>query len=335
MRCYLRYLRPSFMSLILMTQLLVPNGFVLADSKPPIRVGIIGLDTSHVVEFTKLLNDPTSPEHVPGAQVVAAFKGGRADIEASRIRIKRFTTELRDKWKVEIVDGIAALCEKVDAILLESVDGRTHLEQIKPVLRSGKPAFIDKPLAASYRNAKEIAELAKQAGVPWLSSSSLRFWEETQRLKTSREPGSILGCDVYGPCPTEPHHPDLMWYGIHAVEMLFTLMEPGCESVTRVSAEGADVVVGRWKDGRLGAIRGIRKGAEDYGITVFGKKAILHSEPRVASYRPLVAEIVRFFQTHVPPVSPDETLEMSAFMEAADVSKSRRGAPVRLSQITR
>jgi len=170
-------------------------------------------------------------------------RGGSPDIESSRDRIEGFTAELRDKWNVEIVNDIPTLCKNVDAVLLESVDGRPHLEQVRPVFAAGKPVFIDKPLAASYKDAKEIARLSKQAGVPWFSSSGLRFWEETQRLKGASEAGGIVGCDVYGPSPTEPHHPDLMWYGIHVVEMLYTLMGPGCESVTRVSSDDTDAVV--------------------------------------------------------------------------------------------
>ena len=229
------------------------------------------------------------------------------------------------------MEDIPSLCHRVDGILLESVDGRPHLEQVRPVLAAKKPVFIDKPLAASYKDAKEIARLAQEAGVPWFSSSSLRFWEETQRLKNAREAGGIVGCFVYGPSPTEPHHPDLMWYGIHVVEMLYTLMGPGCESVTRVHTEGTDVVVGKWKDGRLGVVRGTRQGKEDYGITLFGQR----SESREEGYQPLLAEIVKFFQTGVSPVKPSETLEMFAFMEAADVSKAGGGAPVSLSQVAK
>jgi predicted dehydrogenase len=305
----------------------------LAQVSPPIRIGMIGLDTSHVIAFTKLLNDPSNPDHVPGGRVVAAFRGGSPDVESSRTRIDGFTAELRDKWKVEIVDSIPVLCQKVDTILLESVDGRRHLEQAKPVLAAKKPMFIDKPLAASYQDAREIARLAREAGVPWFSSSSLRFWEETQRLKSAPEAGAILGANVYGPAPTEAHHPDLMWYGIHAVEMLFTLMGPGCETVTRVSSEGADIVVGRWEGGRLGVVRGIRKGKQDYGIALFGEKANLRSEARASSYRPLLVQIIKFFQTGVSPVKAEETLEMFAFMQAADISKTKGGISVSLAEV--
>ena len=268
-------------------------------------------------------------------RVVAAFKGGSPDIDASRNRIDGFTAELRDKWKIKIVDSIPTLCTMVDAVLLESLDGRAHLEQARPVLAAGKPVFIDKPLADSYHDASEIARLAKQAGVPWFSSSSLRFWEETQRLKSSPETGGIVGCEVYGPCPIQPQQPDLMWYGIHAIEALYTIMGPGCETVTRVNTDGTDVLVGKWRDGRIGVMRGIRKEPHEYGITLFGAKAVLRSGSQRESYRPLLVEIAKFFRTRMPPVNQDETLEIIAFMEAGDISKARAGAPVSLSEVAK
>ncbi len=299
-----------------------------------IKVGVIGLDTSHVTAFTKLLNDRSDPNHVPGARVVAAFKGGSPDVEASRARIERFTAEMKDKWGVEIVGSIEELCKKVDAALLESVDGRPHLNQVRPVFAAGKRVFIDKPLAASYADAREIVRLSRESGTPFFSSSSLRFADDLQAMKRDEKLGALLGAFTYGPAPTEPHHPDLFWYGIHAVEMLYALMGPGCESVTRVHTDGADVVVGKWKGGRVGTMHGIRDGKQDYGALAFGAKANLATPtPMKYDYRNLLVEIVRFFQTGTPPVPPEETLEIMAFMEAADLSKSRGGAPVMLRDV--
>jgi len=236
---------------------------------------------------------------------------------------------------VEIVDSIGEVCRRANLVVALTPGKLALPVQVKPVLAARKPVFIDKPLAASYKDAKEIARRAKEAGVPWFSSSSLRFWEETRRLKAAPEAGGIVGCDVYGPSPTEPHHPDLMWYGIHAVEMLYAIMGQGCESVNRVSSQDTDVVVGKWRDGRLGVVRGIRKGKDGYGISLFGEKAILQSGSQSEGYRPLLVEIVKFFQTRVAPVNPEETLEMFAFMEAADISKRQGGISVPLSQVTK
>ncbi|MBS1789864.1 MAG: Gfo/Idh/MocA family oxidoreductase [Acidobacteria bacterium] len=300
----------------------------------PIKVGIIGTDTSHVPAFTKLLNDPKEPGYIPGARVVAAFKGGSKDVESSYKRVDNYATEIHDKYGVEIVPSIEELLTKVDVVLLESVDGRPHLAQARPVFKAKKRVFIDKPFAASYADAREIVRLSRESGTPFFSTSSLRYANDIVALKSKPELGGILGAMTFSPSPTESHHPDLYWYGIHGVEMLFTLMGTGCESVTRTNAAGVDVVTGKWKDGRIGTFRGIRDGKQDYGAVAFGAKANAGVMPPMkVDYRNLLVEIVKFFQTGVAPIQPEETLEIMAFMEAADLSKARGGAPVMLKEI--
>src|SRR5947208_1899220 len=112
-----------------------------------LRVGIIGCDTSHVIAFTETLNNPEGKGHVAGGRVVAAYKGGSKDIQSSWSRVEEYTKTLREKYGITIYDSIEELCKNVDAVLLESLDGRPHLEQVKPVLKAGKPVFIDKPMA--------------------------------------------------------------------------------------------------------------------------------------------------------------------------------------------
>src|SRR5512140_346328 len=188
-----------------------------------IRIGIVGTDTSHVIAFTRVLNDPAAKNHIPGARIVAAYKGGSPDVESSRTRVEGFAKELAEKWNVEIVSDIPTLCKKVDAVLLESVDGRTHLAQARQIIAARKPVFIDKPLAATLEDAREIARLAKEAGVPWFSASSLRYGEIGVGMKFP----DARGVTVWGPGPTEPHHQlQLSWYAIHPVEMLYTLLGP-------------------------------------------------------------------------------------------------------------
>lgn len=298
------------------------------ESGEPIRVGLIGLDTSHVIAFTSILNDPRHPEHVPGARVVAGFKGGSRDIEASWSRVDKFTQQLRDRWSVEIVDSIPALCEKVNAVMITSVDGRPHLEQARHVIEARLPFFVDKPIAGSLKDAVEMARLAKRAGVPWFGGSSLRWYRGVREAIDPDNVGEIMGCDAYSPCSMEPHHPDLFWYGVHGIEILFAAMGPGCKTVSRTSSERAEVVVGVWEDGRVGTYRGIRSGKGGYGATVFGTKAITTVSGH--SYRGLVERIVEFFKTKQPPISAEEMLEALAFMEAADESKRRGGAAVGL-----
>jgi hypothetical protein len=232
---------------------------------------------------------------------------------------------------VEIVDSIDELLDRVDCVLLESNDGRPHLEQVLPVLKAKKPVFIDKPVAGSLADAVAIFTAAEKLGTPVFTSSSLRFTEGAQKLRGGAF-GDVLGCDAFSPVPIEKTHPDLFWYGIHGVETLFTVMGPGCESVTRVSTDDMDVVVGKWNGGRLGTFRGIRKGASGYGGTAFTAKGI-QQVGAYEGYRGLVVEIVKFFRTGAPPVSASESLEIYAFMEAADESKRRGGAPVSIESV--
>jgi predicted dehydrogenase len=260
-----------------------------------------------------VINDPKAEGELAGIRVVAAYAGGSPDLPASRDRVAGFTRQLRDELHVEIVDSIEALLGKVDVVLLESVDGRKHLEQAEPVLKAHKPVFIDKPIAGSLADAVRIYELAERSGTPCFSSSSLRYGPAIRGLRSDPKVGEILGCDAYGPCPLEEHHPDLFWYGIHGVESLFTVMGTGCVSVTRVRTEGTELVVGTWEGGRVGTFRGIRRGKAEYGALAFGASGIAHAQGD-GGYTPLLVEICKFFRTGRPPVEAKETLEIFAFM---------------------
>lgn len=293
------------------------------------RVGIIGLDTSHVVAFTEILNNPAKNY---GCKVVAGYPGGSPDIESSASRVKGYTDTLRDKFGVQIVASIEELCRKVDGVLLESVDGRPHLAQVGPVIAAKKPVFLDKPMAGSLADVLEIFRLAQVNNVPCWSSSSLRFGPGTIGLRNSEAVGKVVGCDAFSPCSLEEHHVDLYWYGVHGVEMLFTVMGTGCQSVQRAQTKDYELVVGVWKDGRIGTFRGLRGGKADYGTLVFGTKGIVRGGG-YEGYGHLVDEIVKFFKTGKAPVSPEETIEIFAFMTAADESKAKNGARVELAAV--
>jgi hypothetical protein len=293
-----------------------------------LRIGIIGCDTSHVIAFTETLNNAGAKGHVPGGKVVAAYRGGSPDIPDSASRLEGYTKTLREKYGVKMCDTIEELCGSVDAVLLESLDGRPKLEQVKPVLKARKPVFLDKPMAGSLRDVLEIFRLAKKAKVPLFSSSSLRFSKDTQAVRHDAI-GKVKNAETYGPCEIEPHHPDLFWYGVHGVESLFTIMGTGCQTVQRGStADGKIEVTGTWKGGRKGVFR------EDKNFhgSANGEKG----EAKAGSfdgYVPLVAEIIKFFQTGVAPMKPEETIEIFAFMEAADESKRQGGAPVKIKGV--
>jgi predicted dehydrogenase len=320
----------SLIAVVMMFTLVTGAAAQQAADTPQLRCGIIGLDTSHAIAFTKLLNDPNAPPEVAGCPVVAAYPKGSPDIESSVSRVPGYTETVRELG-VEIVDSIPALLERVDVVLLETNDGRPHLEQALPVLKAGKRLFIDKPIAGSLADAVAIFEAARRYNTPVFSSSSLRYTEGAQAIRNGSI-GDVVGCDAYSPCSLEPTHPDLYWYGIHGVESLFTVMGTGCQTVTRSHTDTTDVVVGVWEDGRIGTFRGLRSGKRGYGGTAFGTDAT-EQIGSYGGYAPLVVQIVRFFRTGQVPVSEAETLEIYTFMEAADQSKRQGGVPVDMAQV--
>lgn len=294
------------------------------------RIGIIGLDTSHTTAFTKALNAENPNPSYLGYKIVAAYPYGSKEIQSSYERIPGYTEEVK-KYGVEIMSSIDALLEKVDVVLLETNDGRLHLDQAKKVFKAGKPVFIDKPIAASLKDAIAIFELAKKYKVPVFSASSLRFVQGAQEIAKGKI-GKVLGADTYSPFKLEKTHPDLFWYGIHGVESLFTVMGIGCKSVSRVQGQDIELFTGVWDDNRIGTVRGIKNGKQTYGGTAFGEKDVMQLGA-YTGYDPLLIKIIEFFETGIPPVTEQETLEICAFMEAADESKNLGGASVLLADM--
>ncbi len=295
------------------------------------RIGIIGLDTSHSTNIMQLLNGEKKFSGADGYRVVAAYPYGSREIKSSYERIHSYIKEA-ERLGVEIVDSISALLEKTDVILLETNDGKPRLAQAMEVIRSGKPVFVDKPVAATFKDVIAIFKAAEKKRVPVFSSSTLRYTPQIDLLLSGEKIGKITGVDTYSPCPLQAGHIDLCWYGIHGIEPLFTLMGTGCKEVKRTYSRETDMVVGKWNDDRIGSFRGLRTGAEDYGGTAFGEKGIA-AVGTFAGYDGLLAKIIQFFNTGVSPVPVKETLEIYAFMEAADWSRQRGGTTVTLNEV--
>ncbi len=294
-----------------------------------LRAGIIGTDTSHVPAFAGVFK--AHPEW--RIKLVAAFKGGSPDLPTSADRVEGFAKTLHDKYDVEIVDSIPAFLEKVDVVLLESVDGRPHLAQVTPVLKAGKPVFIDKPLAASLEDARAIVKLSKETGTPFFSASSYRFHTDVPRLRDNAGVGKVTKVQASSPFNKLAFHPDLYFYGVHGVEALYAVMGPGCVSVSRKADGGADVTTGKWKDGRIGVYYGmIKKEDKQPILRVWGEAGTAETKG-TGGYEALDKAVAEFFQTHRPPVDAAETLEIFEFMSAAQLSQERGGAEVPLAEL--
>lgn len=295
----------------------------------PFRIGMIGLDTSHVVAFSDIFNNAKQPDPLARFRVVAAFKGGSPDMpKDSAGRVPGYTKTLTEKHGVKIYETIEELCRNVDGIMLESVDGRPHLKQAIPVLKAGLPLFIDKPMADSLADVIEIFRLAQEANVPVWSSSSLRFDTGVVEMKDKIKDKKVREVVAWGPCHHEEHHPDLFYYGVHGVEILFTLMGTGCQTVVRIP--GTDMTIGTWADGRVGTYDPLRK---DYGMEVVTETGTLTSAIKGDFYKQQMQEVAKFFETRKTPVNPATTIELFAFMEAADESKRQEGKPVKIADV--
>ena len=291
-------------------------------SQNGLRVGLIGIDMSHAVEFTRRLNDCEHPEHVRGARVVAGWPGGSDDFELSRSRVGKFTAEVRQKHGVEIHDSPQAVAERVDLLLITSADGRAHWSLFESVAPFKRPTFIEKPLATSLSEAKDIFRIARESGVPVMSCSTARFGEPLRRAIADRELGRIIGCDVFGPMPEEPTQPGLFWYGVHSVEVLNVVMGRGCREVRCFRNDECDLMTATWHDGRVATFRGLRGGEWKFGMTLHREKGfqfvdLLHN----SWFKPTLELMLQHLASARSPVDPADTLEIIRIIEAANASR--------------
>jgi len=289
------------------------------------KIGIVGLDSSHAIAFTKELNANVTNDSYKGYEVVAAYPLGSPSIPLNAQRIPKFTEDIK-KLGVEIVPTLEKLLKIVDFVLLETNDGNKHLAQAEIILKAKKPLFIDKPIANSYSDAVKIFQLADKYNTPVFSTSALRYISGLAEI----DKNTVIGADLYSPAYTEPSHKDLYWYGIHGVEMLFALMGPKIVSVQTQHTADFDVHIGQWDNGRLGTLRGIRKGNDSFGGNVFTKDKIV-SLGAYQGYNPLLKQIINFFETKEVPVKREETLAICKFIDAAHQSRIDGGVKVLLN----
>lgn len=316
-------------------------GSAALDAPPPIpmssplKLGIIGLDTSHVVVFSDTFNNPDCKAPVAGARVVAAYPGGSHDLESSIGRVPGYTKELREKFGVQIMDSIEAVVAASDAILHTSLDGRVHLEQFQRIAAAGpgKPVFVDKPFALHTVDARAIFNVAKKFGTPVFTSSSLRFTGAITRVVTPQTRPTVKGAQMHGPAALEVTNPGFFWYGIHPIEMLYTAMGRGCRTVRCVSNDSFDIITGIWADGRVGSVHCNRTGNYEYlGLVHFEKtSAVINPQLETKGFFTCLAEaIIEFIRTKQPPVDSEETIELIRFIEAANESRANAGREVQL-----
>lgn len=289
-----------------------------------LKIGLIGLDTSHVEGFAKFLHETDHPFFVPGGKITVAYPGGSSDFELSYRRIDKYTTLLQENYDVQIVDSLEEVANSSDAIMITSVDGRVHLEQFEAIVKYKKPIFIDKPFTVDTKSAKKIMEKAQAYKTPVMSCSPLRYDESLQNALKDHAKGSIIGADCYGPMELQPTQPGLFWYGIHAVEMLYVILGKGCRKVTSYTNKDHDFVVGEWKDGRFGTVRGNRAGNREFGSIIHRKQGTQFTNSslsKVSFHARQNKKIIDFMKSGKTDFDPQDTIEIVRFIEAANESR--------------
>ena len=298
------------------------------------RIGVIGLDTSHVVAFAQILNDPNHSYHIPGGRITTAWPGGSPDFELSISRVEGYTNTLRDDYGVEILESPEAVAEQSDLIFIETIDGRVHLDLFKRVVLHGKPVFIDKPLSAGLEDASAILKLAWDHGVPVMSCSALRYADSLMAALADDEQGTITGCDIFGPMVISPPLPGLYWYGVHSVEMLVTVLGAGCQQVQVVKNNNTDIVTCEWSDGRIGVIRGLRNSHSQFGLTLHREKGAQavdiqnNDRPWYASMLDAVMHSLPEGRSDIP---DEQMLEVIRIMDAANESR-KNNQPIKIER---
>lgn len=318
-----------------------------AAEKPPVRIGVLGLDNYQAVAYAQLFNNPKATGDLTGVKVVAAYPIGSDDIVDSKVNLEKWKTQI-GKYGVEMVDSIDELLKRCDAVMIMSLDGRHHLKQVEPVLRAKKPVYIGRPLAGSLEDAIAIYKLADETKTPCWSSSQHRYSPGFSGMKDHPEVGKVLGCDVYGGCISEPNTPGFLWSALHSIETMYAILGPGCVSVTCTSSPTAEQFTCTWSDGRIGTFRGIKQGAVKYSATVFGDKGVSvagiygHGVPvqgvvptkdEYMGYKGIAIEMAKFYKGGPTPVSADESIEIFALLQAAEQSKAAGGKTVRIDEV--
>ncbi len=300
---------------------------IRARAAEPVRVGIVGFDNYQAVEYVQFFNNPKAEGDLAGLRVVSVWPVTSLDYPESATLTERWMKQLvslnpnpadsKDAAPpVAIVGSIDELLKGCDAVMIWSLDGRQHLQQATAVLKAGKRLFIGRPLAGSPADAVAIMKLAAETKTPCWSTSQHRFSPGFFGMRNHPEVGRVLGCDVYGGYDVKAAEADRFVRALHSIETLYTIMGPGCISVSCTSTSTVESITAVWNDGRVGTYRGIKEGAVKYSATVFGDKGvstagiyghglpvkgIVPTDDKYMGYGGLAIELAKFLKGGEPP----------------------------------
>jgi hypothetical protein len=290
-----------------------------------VRVGMLGIENSHSVAYTRLWQGEASPEErVAGARVVACLFQARTDQDADDE--KKFLAQLQEMGVEKVVSKPEDMLGDVDAVAVVSRDGNEHLPLAAPFLKAGLPTFVDKPMATDLKVAREIVALATAGNAPLFSASAVRYAPEVTEYQGARDDfGAVRTGTVW--CPASR---DLAFYGIHAVEVMSALWGPGAKWVSAFHSDEKHLAWVGYEDGGVYACQLVRYGYPGFWFTYLGEKKSGATEIH-STYVPICQAMTRMFHDRRTPLDPAISLESVAILEA--FGKSRDGAVVELASL--
>jgi predicted dehydrogenase len=292
-----------------------------AQSARELRIGAIGVDSSHLLEFSRRMADLFATG-ATRCRVTAFYDDGNHHLPEADVKNWKEKTLSLGAAQASSIDS---LLDQVDGVMVLAVSGNSHYELALPSLRRGMPTYIDKPLTCNLEQARSLVSLARKTGAGCYSASSLRFATEIPRLDRKKL-GQLHAIDAYGPGELNPDMEGLFFYGVHTIEMVDAIWGPGVARVRCETSADRDLVDLQYKDGRHAHLRLERKGAYEFGATLHGSKGVESFKVDFAEvYNNLIRGMTRFFETGIAPVAINDILENVAVMSAGNLSMAGGG----------
>ena len=296
-------------------------------SEDIMRIGAIGIDSSHLPEFSRRMKELNAAKKTR-CLVTHVFDPGGHDLP----KAAEWLAKTRDMGAQQ-VGSMDELLKSVDGVMVLSVNGNKHLPLSLPSLERGLPTYIDKPLTCNLSEAKQLLATARKTSARCYSASSLRFPAEVTEMDKAAL-GALKAIDAFGPGSIHALMEGLFFYGVHTIEMVDALWGPGVKRVSAVHLEDRDLLDLDYHDGRFARLRMERKGAYEFGATVHGEKGVKQFKVDFAPvYTRLMEGMARFFEGGAAPPPLRDLVENVAVMEAGNASMKRDGAWVEIEKI--
>jgi len=275
----------------------------------PIRIGIIGAENSHTVIFGKMFN---IDKKFPGVEVTHLW-GETDDFARKAAETGKILTIVKDPKE---------MLGKIDALIVDHRHAKYHLEAATPFVKAGIPTFIDKPFCYRVEEGKAFLAMAREAGTPVSSYSTIAQSDSTFDIADQiKSLGEINNVVRYGPADIESPYGGIFFYGVHLVQPLMYMFGDDIK-VVKINKYGE----------KAGAVLIFESGLQanlvfsslHYGWETFveTKKGVVELKSRVQETDPerCYRDMVEMFRTGKEPLSHASILKYVAVLEAMEKS---------------